>query len=550
MKLPPKVTYSLLASLVLVSIVFRYPLDFGHETGSDTTFIHSLSDSIMQSGFAVWILHPTSYFGLYALSYPSGMPFMLASISSIGGISLEGGMLISGVMFGIVGVLGSFTAARAAKDDDRFALIVALLFSISPFFLKQTTWIGSSRGVVTALVPSLFLVLLIYMRRSNPRHIALALILIVTMMAYHRMGELTLFVLIAFVFAIPFHRVTQRLRFALAKYENTFRFASTGAGFAAFLGLFYVQFLFPGVAGPNVVDQYGTGAFLSGSSFPVLLLNMAIGLGGKVGLLFPLAVVGVLRYVWKRPKEDRDKFLLVAAFIVVPLLSLRDYIAEFLVFTFVILIVLALLPRRDSLTKRRVAAAALVFVLLLGAVGFSWYMKDYWRERYYSDSAIPDDLYSTGVYLRWRADANIISNEGMSAGRAAAISGRPVLPIGGASIHWTGPQQLTFGFVDPNSVAVRALPLTSISFQTDEIFLPVGVPNAKDDYELVFYNDYGTRTTELTLLHYDVRYLLLTNSRPTEFQSYIWRDAPFLRGALENTYQLYDSGANSVWFLG
>ena len=197
MKLPPKVTYSLLASLVLVSIVFRYPLDFGHETGSDTTFIHSLSDSIMQSGFAVWILHPTSYFGLYALSYPSGMPFMLASLSSTGGISLEGGMLISGVMFGIVGVLGSFTAARAAKDDDRFALIVALLFSISPFFLKQTTWIGSSRGVVTALVPSLFLVLLIYMRRSNPRHIALALILIVTMMAYHRMGELTLFVLIA-----------------------------------------------------------------------------------------------------------------------------------------------------------------------------------------------------------------------------------------------------------------------------------------------------------------------------------------------------------------
>ena len=124
------------------------------------------------------------------------------------------------------------------------------------------------------------------------------------------------------------------------------------------------------------------------------------------------------------------------------------------------------------------------------------------------------------------------------------------MPIGGASIHWTGPQQLTFGFVDPSSVSVRALSLTSISFQTDEIFVPVGVPNAKDDYELVFYNEYGTRAPDITLVHYDVRYLLLMNSRPTQFQSYIWRDAPFLRGALEENYKLYDSGVNSIWFLG
>ena len=402
MNFPPKVTYCFLAIIVLVTLLFRYPVDIGHETGSDTTFIHTLSDSIMQRGRAEWILHPTSYFGLYALSYPSAMPFMLASVSSVGGISLEGTMLISGALFGIVGALGSFTAARAAKDDDRFALIVALLFSISPFFLKQTTWIGSSRGVVTALVPALFLVLLIYMRRPNPRHLVLALVLVATMSAYHRMGVLTLFVLIAFAFSIPFHRLTQRLRFALARYENTFRFVSTSVAFSGFLGLFYFQFLFPGIAGPNVVDQYATGALLHGSSFPVLLANMAIGLGGKVGILLPLAVLGVFRFAWKRPKEDRDKFLLVAAFVIIPLLSLREYIAEFLVFIFVILIALAIFPRRDSLTRQKATAIAIVSVLLIGAVGFSWYMKDYWRKHYYSDSAMPDDLYGTRTLSRTR----------------------------------------------------------------------------------------------------------------------------------------------------
>jgi len=57
--------------LALLNIVFRYPIGVSHELGADTTFVHSLTASIAQEGRAAWILHPFSYFGLYALSYPS-----------------------------------------------------------------------------------------------------------------------------------------------------------------------------------------------------------------------------------------------------------------------------------------------------------------------------------------------------------------------------------------------------------------------------------------------------------------------------------------------
>src|SRR2546429_9832453 len=114
-------TYCFIGALVLATLAYRYPLEIGHETGSDTTFIHSLANSILSQGRAVWILHPTSYFGLYALSYPSAAPFLLASFSQVAGIPIEGGMLLAGFIFGTVGALSAFTAARAAKRDDRLA---------------------------------------------------------------------------------------------------------------------------------------------------------------------------------------------------------------------------------------------------------------------------------------------------------------------------------------------------------------------------------------------------------------------------------------------
>jgi len=157
---PRRVTYCLITVLALVTVLFRYPVGIDHEMGSDTTFIHSLTDSLIARGSAAWILHPLSYFGLYALSYPSAMPFLFGSVSIAGDITVEGVILLTGLVFAIVGTFSAFVASRAAKDDDRLALIVALLFSMGPFYIKDTAWVGSSRGFVTALVPIIFYFLL------------------------------------------------------------------------------------------------------------------------------------------------------------------------------------------------------------------------------------------------------------------------------------------------------------------------------------------------------------------------------------------------------
>ena len=119
MILPRRVTYCLIVVVSAIGLLYRYPLGLGHEAGSDTTFIHTLANSLSERGTASWILHPLSYFGLYALSYPSAMPFLFASLSEVSGVSVEGVMVGSPERWGqmasrrAAGALGPVARARS-----------------------------------------------------------------------------------------------------------------------------------------------------------------------------------------------------------------------------------------------------------------------------------------------------------------------------------------------------------------------------------------------------------------------------------------------------
>jgi len=550
MILQKRVVYCLLIGLALANIVFRYPIDTGHELGSDTTFVHSLANRVVQSGRAVWILQPTSYLGLYALSYPSAMPFFFASASMVGGGPIEAVTLFSGWTFALAGCLGAFLLARRIRRDDTFALLVATMFSLAPFFLKDTFWVASTRGFVVALLPIFLLLLVRPLVKYDLRDVVLVLALFLLLSATHRMGSLVIFFVVAFVFAIPFHKLTQRLRFALLRYERPARHFILGFAVAGFLVVFWVQFQYPGTTGANVIDQYGSGAFFEGQSFPILVANMGVSLSGKIGLLSPLAVLGLVAYVWRRPKEAVDKFLLTASLLFLPLLSLRDYMGEFLIPLFVILVVMGLLWFTSRTRRRRLVTVAAV-VLVAGSLVFSWEMKDYWRDRYRTDAPILVSSYQTGLYIRYSAPGTSVANEGLFGGQIAAVSGAPVMPLGGASLHWTGPQQLAWGFVAPADVHVHLLPLTSISFDTDEIFIPEGLRNAEFDWEtMLFYT--APNQADQVFDVYHVTYIIVNENFPNSFYSYGYeRPSLYLASVVPSTYYAtYDDGAFRIWYRG
>ena len=65
-----KTKESILFIIILLSLIIRIPFT-PHEIGNDSFYVHSMTHSIIQEGYAKWVIHPASLFGLYPYSYPS-----------------------------------------------------------------------------------------------------------------------------------------------------------------------------------------------------------------------------------------------------------------------------------------------------------------------------------------------------------------------------------------------------------------------------------------------------------------------------------------------
>lgn len=548
MELGRRVNLFLLGILILITIAYRYPIGITHELGSDTSLIHTLANSITESGYAKWALHPSSYFGLYALSYPSGIPFLLSAISMTSDLSIEGCTYLIGILFAVYGILSAYMLAREIKRDDIFAFTVAFFFSLAPFLIKDTTWVSSTRGFVVSMLPMFVFFLLKHLKTGRALFLVLAILYLVMMASIHRIGDLTIFILIAYLFVVPVHKITQRLRFTLFKWENPFRAISLSIALLGFFVMFSLQFFFPGYGGFDIRDQYGSGALFRGTSPHILLLNIAVNFTGKVGIIMPFAVIGLIIAAWKRPKEAKDKFLLLTILILMPFLSLRLYISEFMILFFVMLACLGVYYLPGG-TKIRKLIPAVAISLLIVSAAYSWQMKDYWRKKYSTDGPIPEETYDAAIYVSHFSSDTIISNDGLMGGRISAISGKATLPLGGASLHWRSPQQLIFDFEDGESIkkSTTLMNIWEISFNTDEIFITTRVRNALVSWESMLYSTVDDSESEGYIGYWEVRYAILekkyvihegyncSRGFPYKFLSYtLPRSSPFIA-------QLYES---------
>jgi len=326
-----------------------------------------------------------------------------------------------------------------------------------------------------------------------------------------------------------------------------------------FFLLFYVQILFPGYGGFDIREEYRVGTFFEGESVPVLLLNMGVNFTGKVGLLAPLTIIGLVMFTWRRPKEVHQKYILMLVFILIPFLSLRAYISEFMILFFVFLIAFTMVYSPVFLRRGGKTLGILAIVLLLVSTAFSWEMKDYWRGKYRTDDQIPENTFDASIYIKSRTTGLIAANDGLIAGSVVAVSGRSALPLGGASTHWYSAQQLIFStesdenllFFPPENLQIRRLNYDEITFNTDEIITVTNAPNALIDWEAIFYNLPSSTIVDEKTEQYSIHYVLVLKATPNHFFSYILRPSPMLVGMQNGDfarYSVFENGGHTLWF--
>ena len=93
--------------------------------------------------------------------------------------------------------------------------------------------------------------------------------------------------------------------------------------------------------------------------------------------------------------------------------------------------------------------------------------------------------------------------------------------------------------------------MTTISFNTDEIYVALGLRNVESDWEaMMYYVEPGV--AEQQFLTYHVHYVAVDRMTPNTFLSYSHdRPSLYLATVLPSTsYIVYENGAMTVWYRG
>ncbi len=145
-----------LLAMVAFSVVLRYPLVEHERYQADSYYIHLLAGSIADEHRMAWALSPTSYFGYYPLSYPSGIPMLLAEVSEMTGLNIEACILVMGWIVGIALVLATFLLAREVLLSTSLSVVCALIVTVSPRIVDTTYWVGSARTPLVLMMIVIF----------------------------------------------------------------------------------------------------------------------------------------------------------------------------------------------------------------------------------------------------------------------------------------------------------------------------------------------------------------------------------------------------------
>jgi hypothetical protein len=361
--LSQKTKYAMVGLLLILNLVLRLPVT-PHEIGADSFMMHAWASSLSATGYAKWILHPLSFFGLYPFSYASGELFLLSGISQSTGVEMEWTIWLAATFFGILGMFTAYVMAKEINSDFLFAFSVAFVYSTANMFLGFTQWTVSTRGLFVALLPLLIWSLLRCQSQKEDRlkYLLFSLSLLIILATIHQLIFFTPLILLAFVLSILVctanknsvtHKITPKMSIILF--------------FALFVPLFLSPFTPLGLYHHIEFFEGGqsSGYFFHGSAPYHILLNMGTEYAIAIGAIIVLTPIGLFSLLLKEQKTFGEIFSVVLVLSFAPFLADPTYMSFFVLFIFSLLIGFGLLGILKIIEKVNLVKSAAPLIILV-----------------------------------------------------------------------------------------------------------------------------------------------------------------------------------------
>lgn len=314
--------------MIILTLALRYPTT-PHQKLYDSTNYHYMASLLNVQGKAMWNLNPLSLFGFYPLAYtPMGGVYFLSGISQLTGLHIEGSILIMNVAWAIIMCLGSFLLGRKIFKSNKIGLFTSFLFISARVTISLTKFTAVVRGFPCSFLPLIFL-LMIYSYEYDfnlvfrKKYFVLFILLLITMLATHRLTYLFLPVVVVYPLFQKFGgTIRKRLYPKILKYEinaedkyprviKILLFTSSLIGVIIFsiksADIFFGRTMF-----------LTESAFFSGSSIHIMVINLFYHVTRQMGLGVIFSLIGFILLSYHR-KNHQGLFLYIGLISFIPI---------------------------------------------------------------------------------------------------------------------------------------------------------------------------------------------------------------------------------------
>ena len=466
----------LLTALVLLSIALRYPLVEHERFQTDSYFVHSLSQSIVEEARARWTFHPLSYFGYYPDSYPSGSAFALAVFSILSGAGAELSILLEDMILGVVFCLGVFGISRCFLRRTEYALLASFLALTSARFVDTTYFNASARGILVVLFMLVILSALLAGSTRRSGLYAFVVFFVFGCFAVHHMAVLLALMGLAYILtSLLVDYLLPRVHLRKRKFVSAYYAALT-------VSLFLFSFGYFVLLAEKVKSSYeGTSVFNFDPPILSTALNIAISYTNQIGFVLPVAILGI-PLILRRARLSKSSLLPIAVLVsFIPVLGSGLYISMLLA-PFVAIIAMMWLSSIPEAKKRDYFSVIVVAVLVCSSILVPVWSIQRWnseKQRTGDTAEVGDQVFNDATYLKYEdADALSICNTDVLSSELAAISGTGLV---GSGVYAAINGDTTAAQIGEN-LTWSSAPFPENLFQWYEV---ENAPN-QDLYELVF----------------------------------------------------------------
>jgi len=387
----------LVVATVLLTLSLHYPLVEHERNQADSYYIHLLSQSIVDDGYATWTYHSLSYFGYYPVSYPAGAPFVIAELSTLTGLNVEATILFSGVLFSVLFCLATFCLARQFVRRPELAILAATLVALGPRFIDTTYWVGSARGPLVVLMTITVFVMIRSNAMKQRKLSMLSPVFVFGCFAVHHMAVLFVLFGAAYIVAI----FGTNYVFPMSKMRRQQRAVAYVASFAMMTSV--LSFVFLDSLGSSFEASFSQTYFVNLDQPALKIIAGLIGSYlNQIGFILIFSAIGLVFILNKGSVSTVGVFLVALVIAVIPILSKSLYVSILLL---PFLVIMGMIPlaryssRKEHGSKIVVAA---IFVLVLSSILLQSWSIDKWNASEYLSGdtvEISNQEFSDAQYL-------------------------------------------------------------------------------------------------------------------------------------------------------